>query len=222
MRLAKRVGIPALALVVLAGAWVVKRGRAGHAPVAPVAAADSDVDPVAEERDMLRGEVRRLGAELANARAEQRRAATEEGAAPAQPAREPAMPPPSPEVESRWLMARAEMLDGVLAAQPRDDAWASAQESHARTLATAQAGAGVTLVGASCRSTACRLEYSYADADARLKHLETLGRDFQQLPRVSYAYPGEPETHTRAIMYLAQDGHELPGLDFEKFSAANL
>jgi hypothetical protein len=218
----RRYGIPALAVVVLAGALAAKVAKSRRARPAPVATAESVVDPIAEERDLLRGEVRRLGVELANARAEQRRAAAAGPAegAPARTSREPAPPPPSPEVEARWLMARAEMLDGVLAAQPRDDAWASAQEAHARSVAAAQASAGVKLVGVSCRATACRFEYSYADADARIRHIETLGRDFQQLPHVSYAYPGEPESHTRAIMYLAQEGHELPGLDFEKFSEA--
>jgi hypothetical protein len=111
------------------------------------------------------------------------------------------------------------MLDEVLAKQPRDEAWATAHETHARAVAASQGSLGVTLVGSSCRSSACRFEYSYVDEDARLKHIQTLGRDFGDLPHVSYAYPGEPDSHTRAIMFLAQDGHELPGLPFDEFLA---
>jgi hypothetical protein len=119
-------------------------------------------------------------------------------------------------------MARAAFLDGELARQPRDEAWASALEDKARTLyAAAKAEDGVKLVSVSCRSTACRLELSYADADARLRGIQRLGREIDELPRVTYAYPGEPDVHTRAIFYMAQDAHPLPALDYAEFAAAS-
>jgi hypothetical protein len=63
------------------------------------------------------------------------------------------------------------------------------------------------------------MEFTYRDAEARADHIRHLGQDFVELPRVSYAYPGEPAVHNRAIMYMAADGHELPQLDYATFRA---
>jgi hypothetical protein len=197
------------------GVWAWQRTT--PAPRHAVAAERPD-DLVVEERDLLRGEVRRLGMENAALRA---RAA--ESAAPADQVEAPVEKPrperPTPEKEARWLMARAAFLDDVLAKQPRDEAWAAGLEARARTLAAAKSAAGVTMVSAACRSTACRMEFSYADADARMKHVRQLGAEFEELPRITYAYPGEPESHTRAIMFLAREDRPLPQLDYSKFAA---
>lgn len=220
MRLSGRYLLAGGAIVLGLGVWAWK--RPARAPRAP-APAESAGDPVAEERDLLRGEVRRLGAENAALRAHQRSDEAEATlVAKADTAAEKPRPErPTPEKEARWLMARAAFLDDVLAKQPRDDAWAAALEARARTSATAKSGAGVTMVSAACRSTACRMEFTYTDADARMKHVRQLGGEFEELPRISYAYPGEPESHTRAVMYLAREDHPLPQLDYSKFAAEN-
>jgi hypothetical protein len=212
-RYALAAGVLALGL----GLWAWK--RTAPSPRQAIAAAERAGDPVAEERDLLRGEVRRLGAENAALRARERapEAALEEKAEAA--AEKPRPERPTPEKEARWLMARAAFLDDVLAKQPRDEQWAAPLEERARTLAAGKSGAGVTMVSAACRSTACRMEFTYADADARMKHVRQLGGEFEELPRISYAYPGEPESHTRAIMYLAREDHPLPQLDYSKFAA---
>lgn len=192
------------------GIWAFARHDGAKVrPQAPIA------DPVADDREVLLGEVRRLGLENATLRAQQRSDVKAEPAPEKPPAERP-----SPEKEAEWLMARAAFLDDVLAKQARDEKWAAGLEARARTLAEAKASAGVKIVSATCRSTACRMEFTYADADARMKHVRQLGGEFEELPRISYAYPGEPESHTRAIMYLAQQDHPLPQLDYSKFAAA--
>lgn len=217
MRLSSRYALIAGLVVVGLGVWAWKRTPV---PRQAIAAAERADDAVAEERDLLRGEVRRLGMENAALRAR-----ASEGAASADKVEAPVEKPrperPTPEKEARWLMARAAFLDDVLAKQPRDEAWAAALEARARTSATAKSGSGVTMVSAACRSTACRMEFTYADADARMKHVRQLGGEFEELPRITYAYPGEPESHTRAIMYLAREDHPLPQLDYSKFAAEN-
>lgn len=59
--------------------------------------------------------------------------------------------------------------------------------------------AGVSLVSVACRSTSCRPE----------------------VPRVSYAYPGEPDSHTHAVLFLAAEDHPLPAFDFKTFIASS-
>jgi hypothetical protein len=209
----------ALVLCAVVGvAWFWSHRRAPERPATPSASAPAPETP--DEREILRDEVRRLGLENAKLRAAQ--AAVPE-AADAGAAAAPPTPtrPATPESEAKWLLARAEKLDEVLAAQPRNEAWAAPLEARARALAAAKAEAGVTLLDVRCRSTACRMEYTYSSGEARLSHIHGLARDFGELPRVSYAYPGEPETHTRAIMYLTDDAHPLPLLDYATYAAAN-
>jgi hypothetical protein len=217
----RRLGLRALALATVVGG--VMWWRRPAPPAAPAAEASAPaVDPALRERQILRDEVRRLGLENAELRAEKARvAAADGGVAPTSTGAE--IPRPTTPLQSaRWLMARAAFLDGVLARQPRDEAWASALENKTRTLYAAKPEAdGVKLVSVSCRSTACRLEFTYADADARLRGIQRLGQEVDDLPRVTYAYPGEPDVHTRAIFYMAQDAHPLPALDYAEFAAAN-
>lgn len=218
----KAVARGALALCAVAGVvWFWSHRRAVERPATPAAPAPVVAEELEklDDRQLLRDELRRLGLENAKLRAAQ--AAPEvadagAAAAPPVPTR-----PATAESEARWLLARAEKLDAVLAAQPRNEAWAAPLEARARTLAAAKAAAGVTLLDVRCRSTACRMEYTYSSGEARLAHIHGLARDFGEISRVSYAYPGEPETHTRAIMYLTDDAHPLPLLDYATYAAAN-
>jgi hypothetical protein len=218
VRPAARGALVLCAAVGLGAAWFWSHRRAPEVRAAAPAVAEGSAEGL-DERQLLRDEVRRLGLENAKLRAAQAPApevADAGAAAAAVPTR-----PATPESESKWLLARAAKLDEALAAQPRNEEWASSLEKRARAVAAAKAEAGVTLLDVRCRSTACRMEYSYPSGEARLAHIHGLAKDFGELPRVSYAYPGEPETHTRAIMYLTDEAHPLPLLDYATYAAAN-
>jgi hypothetical protein len=210
-----------LITIAVGGAWFWSRARAA-APSSTVSSAPA-ADHDRQERDHLQAEMRRLGMENLGLRLEKarREADAEVVAAPVSGAPSPApdLPPPTPELEARWLMARAEVLDEALASQPRDDGWAAPLEEKARAMYPAKADTATALVSVSCRSSACRMEFTYRDAEARADHIRHLGQAFAELPRVSYAYPGEPTVHNRAVMYLTADGHELPQLDYATFRA---
>jgi hypothetical protein len=214
-------------LLVLAAAfavvslWRARQQRDVTRPPTPGETAADEIDRLKDERDLLRGQVRHLGAQLAETNARQT-AVTESNVAEtsnAEPARAANRPRPTREQEMAWLMARAHFLDDVLDKQPRNDTWATTVEKKARVLAEGRAKDGVKLVNVTCRSTACRMEYVYPDAAARVRHIESLGEDFTELPRVSYAYPGEPDVQTRAIMHLATSDQPLPTLDYKTFAA---
>jgi hypothetical protein len=215
-----RLGAAAIIAIAVSGAWLWSRARAAAPTSTSSFAAAHDDDR--EERKELRAEVRRLGMENLGLRLEKARRDAD-GAVAAAPATEaapaPDLPPPTPELEARWLMARAALLDEALESQPRDDKWASPLEEKARATYPDKADGATKLVSVSCRSSACRMEFTYRDGAARAEHIRHLGQDFGELPRVSYAYPGEPTVHNRAIMYMAADGHELPQLDYATFSA---
>lgn len=94
--------------------------------------------------------------------------------------------------------------------EPRSPAWSGGMEETVRAAYPASAGVDAVLLSAECRSSLCRLEFRYADADARALHLSALSHEFEDLPSAAYAYPDERTTKSRVVAYFARKGFELP------------
>jgi hypothetical protein len=114
------------------------------------------------------------------------------------------------------LARREQVYQRVFDSEQRDEGWASSIEVKAHDLYATRASQGVRLTSASCRTTICRLEFHYDHADDRQGHLQTLGNEFSELPRIGYAYPGEPDAHDAAVAFLMRQGHELPPFNDDK------
>jgi hypothetical protein len=115
-------------------------------------------------------------------------------------------------------MARSRFYDEKLAAEPRDPTWARSVESRAKELYEAKEFEGTDLVNVSCYTKSCRLEFSYADMANRERHLSSLPRDFPDLPRASFAYPGAPADQLRAIVYLSKE--KLERFSYDQYTKA--
>jgi hypothetical protein len=211
----------ALGLLALgAGAGYVARGRELPSAQAKSQAQASPgvVAPTSNKAELaaLRARVAELEAWLRVANG----AVAAQGAAPPQAeAKSPPVPPPTPEQEAAWLAARAIFYDQFLKNEPRDGLWAAPLEARAVTLAKQLTEKGIKLEDARCWSQHCRLEYSYPDLEARNDHVHEMSKAFPELGEASYAYPGEPQSHTRAVFYLGKTGQHLPDFDYASFIA---
>jgi hypothetical protein len=188
-------------------------GRRGAAP-APVPAPESALPAP-------RAELARLAAQAmaASHPAPPSAAAPEVPAAESEPAAAP-IPRPSPQEEASWLAARAKNYDDALAREPRNEAWAAPIERKLREAYPPEAG-HTRLIGVECRTHVCRVEVETADGADRNGELRAVTAQVPELANASYAYPGEPESHRQAVVYLMRDGHLLPRLDYATYYAAN-
>jgi hypothetical protein len=137
-------------------------------------------------------------------------------AAPEAPAS--AAPAPTREEQMAWVRARSAFFDAYLAKQPRHATWAAALEAKILATTKRQQSMGVTLVSARCWTKACRAEFSYPGKHERLRHIQSLGLAYPELPTVSFAYPGQPHDETRLIAYMAKDNGALPPFDVDAYT----
>jgi hypothetical protein len=177
-------------------------------------------DPAAESAlPSQHAELARLAAQAMAAS----RPAAPAAAAPAPAENEPVAPPvprPTPQEEASWLAARAKNYDEALAREPRNEAWAAPIERKFREAYPSAAG-HTRLLGVECRTHACRVEVETADGADRNEELRAVTAHVPELANASYAYPGEPESHRQAVVYLMRDGHLLPRLDYATYYAAS-
>jgi hypothetical protein len=132
----------------------------------------------------------------------------------------PVVPRPTPQEEAAWLAARAKNYDDALAREPRNEAWAAPLERKLRDAYPPTAG-HTRLIGVECRTHVCRVEVETADGADRNDELRAVTAHAPELANASYAYPGEPESHRQAVVYLMRDGHLLPRLDYATYYAAS-
>lgn len=185
--------------------------RSSPSPATARRASQSAGPSADAELAALRLENVRLRAQLAQVQAGNQ-------AQPAAASSAEAAEPPTPEQEMAWLEARAKFYDDILNKQPRNDAWASAMERQTIESHRHLPIAGVSVVKVACRSSACRMDFKYADEDIRTQHLHALGELFPELPIVSYSYPGEPSDHSRAVLFMTTRKDPLPPFDYARFS----
>jgi hypothetical protein len=206
----------AVALFAAGTAFGVLLMRHGAVPAAAARpAASAATAPASDEVAKLEAENDALRARLRLALTTVEKAAAQAAASQREQASEdPAAPPPTPEQEAAWLEARARFYDAELARQPRNEAWAAPLEARAQEFANKHQALGVKFVDARCYASACRFEYAYPNGDARLAHLQALPRDFRELPRASYSYPGAPADDRRVVLHLTTKTDPLPPYEY--------
>jgi hypothetical protein len=116
------------------------------------------------------------------------------------------------------FVRRQQMLDGFIAVEPRDEAWADHTESEMRGAVDAIAVEfpGTRFLGGRCATTLCRYEFEFPTEDERFDAMNRLIRharvgDVSDGTNVvldpPHPEPGEP---ARAILHLVREGEEMP------------
>ena len=192
---------------VVAAAWVDRRG----APTAVTRALAGE-----EAANELRADLEVLRRQVAARAVEQ---AARGGAPPVLSAREAAdrasaaLAAADPAHAAARDRRRFAALAGKLEAEAVDPAWAPATERLVAETLTKPVFAGSTLLGATCRSTLCRLEVQHESEDHRRRFARTLPTRLPALPSGSMRN-GEGEALT-SIVYVAREGHRIPRDDGE-------
>lgn len=205
--------IVAAALLLVGGGYFAGRRAPTQAP-APAAAAEGGLP--AQQAELARLASQAMAASHPTLPPT---AAPEAPAAEAEPAAAP-IPRPTPQEEASWLAARAKNYDDALVREPRNEAWAAPIERKLREAYPPAAG-HTRLIGVECRTHVCRVEVETADGADRNGELRAVTAHVPELANASYAYPGEPESHRQAVVYLMRDGHLLPRLDYAAYYAAS-
>jgi hypothetical protein len=186
--------------------------RSGHAPNAegaPSPGATSRERQLERQVQALEGRLDQTGAALSKALDESPEARSDNLPSSADERAE-AEGPQSDDGELEWVRNRGRFLDDQIQHESRDAEWADEMESMTRQYVESRFP-NVSIEGVLCKESLCRMSFRYSDPAERGPHLSDISEAFpEDLPRASYAYPGEPERHDQAVVYLARAGREMP------------
>jgi hypothetical protein len=124
-------------------------------------------------------------------------------------------PPLSPE-EARARNGRVvQRIAARLESEQRDRSWAPAYEDSLREAVTASAegGAAPTVEAVSCRTSVCRLDLSYATAEAQMKFLQAFPAHRPAMTAAHWHNAPASDGAPRTTIELVREGYPIPGTE---------